>query len=100
MRGKSSVNAIYLGAGGNLGMHAAETKQLFLVVSGRGWVRTNEDDDNRRVIAGHAVYWAEGEHHETMTHNGLTAIIIEGANVNPDQYMQLAPLDDNNTRIW
>ena len=100
LTGDASVNAIYLGAGGKLGMHPAEKNQLFLVVSGRGWVRTAEDDEYRRVIAGHAVYWQAGEKHETMTHNGLTAIVIEGENVDPDKYMERAPLDDNNTRIW
>jgi hypothetical protein len=33
------------------------------------------------IAAGQAVFWAEGEEHETTSEDGLTALILEGRSV-------------------
>ncbi len=55
---------------GVIGLHQVVGLQLFLVVQGEGWVRGTES--TRTVIqAGQAVFWENGEWHETGTETGL-----------------------------
>ncbi|WP_340007138.1 cupin domain-containing protein [Paenibacillus sp. FSL K6-0276] len=70
------VGCMHLGVNGLVGWHQAPVPQLFLVVSGEGWVRAGEEA-GIPVSAGSAVYWDKGEWHETRTETGLTAIVIE-----------------------
>lgn len=70
------VHCAYLTANGVIGYHQATTSQLFLVVQGEGWVRS-ESPDKISIKAGQAVYWEKGEGHESGTEAGMTAIIIE-----------------------
>jgi hypothetical protein len=39
---------------------------------------TGADDVDKPIIAGEAVFWDDGEEHETKSPLGLTALIIEG----------------------
>ena len=70
------VGCMRLGPGGLIGMHPAGTPQLLAVVEGEGWIR-GEEGTKTRVSAGGAVFWEEGEMHETGTDAGLVAIVIE-----------------------
>ena len=70
------VGCMRLDAGGLIGMHPAATPQLLAVVDGEGWVR-GEDGPKTPIAAGGAVFWAEGEMHETGTDTGLVAIVVE-----------------------
>ena len=36
------------------------------------------DGIDEPIVAGEAVFWNEGEEHETKSENGLTALIVEG----------------------
>ncbi|WP_029422850.1 cupin domain-containing protein [Alicyclobacillus macrosporangiidus] len=82
------IGCMHLQRGGVIGLHQAVGPQLFLVVQGEGWVRGKEA--KRTVVrAGHAVFWESGEWHETRTESGLTAIVIEGEELNPEEYMSL-----------
>jgi quercetin dioxygenase-like cupin family protein len=74
--GHVSVSFIELDPGGVLGMHEAESPQLFLVVEGAGRVRSG-DDEPVPVAQGQAAFWDAGELHETVTDAGLTAIVVE-----------------------
>jgi mannose-6-phosphate isomerase-like protein (cupin superfamily) len=74
--GHVRVSFIELDPGGVLGMHEAETPQLFLVVEGAGSVRSG-DDDPVPIAQGQGAYWEAGERHETVTEAGLTAIVVE-----------------------
>lgn len=74
--GQVRVSFIELDPGGVLGMHEAATPQLFLVVEGAGRVRSG-DADPVPLAQGQGAYWEAGELHETVTDNGLTAIIVE-----------------------
>ncbi|MFP3721395.1 hypothetical protein SFC57_04620 [Niallia circulans] len=53
---------------------------MFHVVEGEGWVR---DTDIRKLFIkkGEAVFWEQGEWHETESDTGLTAVIIQAANL-------------------
>lgn len=81
-----SIVCIYLGAGGILGGHPAVSNQLFLVVSGEGWF-TSEEGETIELKQGMAVFWDAGEWHESGSHNGMMAIVIEGEEIDPSQFM-------------
>jgi len=76
--GQLNLTCLNIGPDGLLGTHPASAAQLFLVVSGDGWVA---GPDGRRVpiTAGWGVRWEAGEEHTSGTSAGLTAIAVEGA---------------------
>jgi quercetin dioxygenase-like cupin family protein len=67
---------IEIGAGGNLGRHPATVAQLFVVVSGSGWV-SGADGERVAVSVGEAALWEAGEEHESGTDEGMTALVVE-----------------------
>ncbi len=70
------IACMYLEMGGIIGYHQAVVSQLLLIVSGEGFVR-GEGNELVKVHSGEAVLWKKDEWHETKTHKGLTAIVIE-----------------------
>jgi quercetin dioxygenase-like cupin family protein len=63
--------------GGRLRRHPATNPQILAILDGSGEVSgANEDDEP--IEAGEAVFWHQGEEHETKSAAGLTALIIEG----------------------
>jgi hypothetical protein len=70
------VGCMRLEPGGVVGMHPATTPQLLAVVEGEGWIR-GDNGVKTPISAGGAVFWAEGELHETGTDSGLVAIVVE-----------------------
>lgn len=70
------VGCMRLEAGGLIGMHPASKPQLLAVVQGDGWIR-GEDGPKTPISAGGAVFWSQGEMHETGTDSGLVAIVVE-----------------------
>ena len=66
--------------GGRLVRHPATMPQIFAVIDGSGDV-SGADDVGEPIAAGEAVFWHEGEEHETTSADGLTALIIEGEHV-------------------
>jgi quercetin dioxygenase-like cupin family protein len=71
-----------LAAGGRIARHPARCPQILAVVEGTGVV-SGADGATTSISAGDAVYWDEGEEHETRTDAGLTALIIEGPGLVP-----------------
>ncbi|MDT0319627.1 cupin domain-containing protein [Streptomyces millisiae] len=63
--------------GGTIGAHPASATQLFLVVSGEGWV-AGADGARVDVSAGWGVRWEAGERHASGTATGLVALAVEG----------------------
>jgi len=63
--------------GGRLRRHPATFPQILAVLDGSGEV-SGADGVDQRIVAGDAVFWHEGEAHETKSAVGLTALIIEG----------------------
>jgi len=82
-----------IGVGGVVGYHQAVGPQLFLVVEGAGWAR-GEGPERRTIRAGQAAFWEDGEGHESGSEQGLVAIVIEGENLNPGQFMREESADD------
>lgn len=66
--------------GGRLARHPAMVPQILAVLDGSGEV-SGSDGVGEPIEAGEAVFWAQGEEHETSSIPGLTALIIEGEHV-------------------
>lgn len=72
------VSYLKLTGGGELGLHPAVGEQVFLVLEGEGWV---EGETGERIViqAGEAAFWMDGEIHRSGSEHGLTAMLIEGS---------------------
>jgi quercetin dioxygenase-like cupin family protein len=66
--------------GGGLRRHPATYPQILAVLEGAGIV-SGADGIEGPIVAGEAVFWHEGEEHETKSSDGLTALIIEGETI-------------------
>lgn len=88
--GEAFVNCAYLSPNGWIGYHQAAAPQLFLVVQGDGWVR-GKSSERTSIQAGQAAYWEKGEWHASGTETGMTAILIESANLDPETLMSMFP---------
>ena len=66
--------------GGRLARHPATLPQILAVLEGSGEV-SGEDGVAEPIAAGEALFWSQGEEHETRSASGLTALIIEGEQV-------------------
>ncbi len=64
-------------AGGRLLRHPATFPQILAVLEGSGEV-SGADGIGEPIEPGEAVFWREGEEHETKSEVGLTALVIEG----------------------
>jgi hypothetical protein len=80
--GEVHMGCMHIGAGGIVGYHQAAVRQLFLVIAGTGWVR-GTDTTRQPIAVGQAAYWAQGEWHEAGSQDGMTAIGIEAATLDP-----------------
>lgn len=85
------IGCMYLDANGVIGHHIAVTPQILLIIAGEGYVR-GETDEYYKVQAGDAVFWEKDERHETISSEGLTAIVIESEELSPSSYMTLKNL--------
>lgn len=65
-----------LAAGGKIGRHPATVPQILAVLEGAGTV-SGPDGNAEPIAAGEAVFWSEGEEHETMSLAGMTALVLE-----------------------
>ena len=83
----TSVGVMYLEENGIVGYHQATTPQLLLIVGGTGSVSVDQEE-YVQVGEGDAIFWQQGEWHETKTETGMTAVVIEGMGVNPSFLLQ------------
>lgn len=81
------IGCMYLGESGVVGYHEATVPQLLLVVSGEGWV-LGKEGEKTRITQGEAAFWERGEGHETTTDSGLTAIVIESEDLEPERFLK------------
>jgi quercetin dioxygenase-like cupin family protein len=63
---------------GRIVRHPATVPQILAVLEGSGSV-SGEDGEPQPISAGEAVFWSAGEEHETVSEEGLTALLLEGA---------------------
>jgi quercetin dioxygenase-like cupin family protein len=71
---------IEIGPGGIVARHPAVVPQLFVVVSGTGWV-SGADGECEAIGAGEAVLWEQGEEHESGSDEGMTALVLEAVSL-------------------
>jgi quercetin dioxygenase-like cupin family protein len=69
-------------AGGRVARHPASVPQILAVLDGAGEV-SGADGLAEPIAAGEAVFWREGEEHETTSAAGMTALIVEGPGLEP-----------------
>ncbi|MGB7876713.1 MAG: hypothetical protein WBL25_20205 [Anaerolineales bacterium] len=93
MDDEAKINAIYLQPNKSMSHQQAMTQQLFLLVKGNGWVRS-ESDKILAITEGQAMLWEKDEWHESGTENGMTAVIIETVNIQPAELMPLLQEDE------
>lgn len=74
--GQLFVGCMHIPPRGLVGHHQATIPQLFMVVSGEGWVRGGEGD-RHQVKTGDAALWAADEWHEAGSEMGMTVVVIE-----------------------
>ena len=74
--GAARVYAVHVAAGGEIGPHPAGFGQLFLVIAGEGWV-AGDDGVRHAVRAGQGAVIARGEVHAKGSEAGLTAVMIQ-----------------------
>lgn len=79
------VSCMNFGHDGVVGYHQATVRQLFVVVAGSGWVR-GESEVRSSIRTGQAAFWEKDEWHESGSDFGMTAIVIEGEEVEPLNY--------------
>jgi quercetin dioxygenase-like cupin family protein len=81
--GASVQAAIFrLAPGGRITRHPASVPQILAVLEGTGRV-SGADGGFEAIAAGEAVFWAEGEEHETESDEGLTALVLEAPALTP-----------------
>jgi hypothetical protein len=76
--GQVHLTCLSVAPGGVIGMHPAVNTQLFLIMTGQGWV-AGPDGEQVPITTGWGVRWDAGENHTSGTATGLTALAIEGA---------------------
>ena len=81
-RGPMLVSVMYLRPSDHVGRHDAVAPQLFAVIEGSGHV-SGESGEDVEISAGQAAFWSVGESHGAKTDIGMTAIVLEGASLNP-----------------
>jgi quercetin dioxygenase-like cupin family protein len=83
------VGCFFVQPSGLIGLHPAVANRLFIVVQGKGWVRS---DASAPVFVemGDAIYWEEGEWHEVGSDDGMMAFVVEGKTVNPGKFSLVA----------
>jgi hypothetical protein len=85
---KAEVNAVYINPGEHLSVQQAMSQQIFLIVNGEGWVKS-EPSEKKTVQQGQAVFWGESELPESGTDSGMTAVIIGNIDIDPVKLMPL-----------
>lgn len=76
------IGCIHIGPEGVVGSHPATVHQLFLVMSGEGWV-VGKEGIQYLIQPGKAAYWEPEEIHESGSEQGMTVIVIEGEDLKP-----------------
>ena len=71
-----------IAANGKIARHPATVPQILAVLEGAGEV-SGGNGEFQPIAVGEAVFWSEGEEHETRSDGGLTALIIEGPGLRP-----------------
>ncbi len=74
------IGVLYIEPDGILVYHQAVNDQLYLVVQGSGWV-SGQERERKRIEAGQAAFWRDGEYHESGSEEGMTVVIVEAKTI-------------------
>lgn len=83
-QGEAHVYAVHVAPGGHIGPHPAGFGQLFCVMAGVGWV-AGADGVRHEVRTGQAAVIARGELHSKGSDTGLTALMVQIADLTTTQ---------------
>ena len=86
--GDVQIACMHLEPGGCVGTHQADTRQLFVVVRGEGWVRGPEPE-RTAIREDQVAIWETGEEHEAGSETGMVALVIEGEPLDTDTMLRL-----------
>ena len=75
-KGEAHAYLVYFEAGGEIGPHEAGFGQLFLAVSGGGWV-AGDDGERIPLAQGEAAFIRRGEIHAKGSETGMTAFMVQ-----------------------
>jgi quercetin dioxygenase-like cupin family protein len=71
-----------LAPGGRIARHPADVPQIIAVLEGEAQV-SGADGAVESLGPGEAVFWPQGEEHETASASGATALVVEGEGLEP-----------------
>jgi len=82
--GNGETHVFYLNfeAGSLIGQHRAGFGQLFMVVSGEGWVEGG-NGERRTLTAGQGAFFERGETHAKGSETGMTVIMVQTHDLHP-----------------
>jgi len=81
------IGCMYLDPDGVIGYHKAVVPQLLLIIDGSGRARGSKGN-YVEVGKGDAIFWEKCEYHEVVSSYGLTAIVMESENLQPNAFMK------------
>ncbi|MDM5349414.1 hypothetical protein QUF65_00730 [Lysinibacillus sphaericus] len=64
-----------------VGLHEVPEPPLLIVIRGEGWVY-GEGGNSVDIQTGDDVLWRQGQAHESGSTRGLTALVIQGKQIN------------------
>ena len=74
--GDAHAYVLYFGPGGEIGPHEAHSGQLFVALSGNGWV-AGVDGVRHALAEGQAAFVERGEIHSKGSATGMTALMLQ-----------------------
>ena len=80
--GEAHAYVLYFGPGGEIGPHEAGYGQLFLALSGEGWV-AGGDGIREALATGEVAFISRGEIHSKGSEGGMTALMVQVRELNP-----------------
>ncbi len=83
--GEAHAYVLYFDPGGEIGPHEAGFGQLFVALSGDGWV-AGGDGEHVPLAEGHAALIQRGEIHSKGSETGLTALMVQVRDLAPLAY--------------
>lgn len=74
--GEAHVHVVRLDPGGIIGPHPTGFGQLFVPISGSGWV-SGADDRRHPIAVGQVAFLARGERHAKGSDAGMVALMVQ-----------------------
>lgn len=91
--GGVQIGVFHFDGDSELGAHEATMPQLFLVVSGAGWV-SGADGVCVPIAEGTAAFFARGERHASGSDGAMTAVVVEAESLDPAEFLAEIDLPD------